>query len=124
LDTKTNERILKILLEVKNEVDCIENPIPIILERCNDLDEAIVKSSLSDLKNIDLITVDYVADTIWFVGITSLATGYFREKLETERLAKQAIAESHNWDLKKMALSYFAGFVSALALMFLREYFK
>lgn len=81
MDTKTNERVLKILLEIKDD-RYIEKPIPVILQLCTDLDENFIEASLYDLEEHNLVENHTGDDTIMTTVITHLGIGYFREKNE------------------------------------------
>jgi len=81
LDTKTNERVLKILLEINDDL-YVEMPIPAIIEKCADLDENFIKAVLYDLESHNLVENTPGDDTIMITAVTYRGLGYFREKDE------------------------------------------
>jgi len=104
LDTKTNERVLQILLQIDNN-GYIEYPIQRLLDRLPELNERLVRASLRDLEKKELLGCEDGDNTIGSVILSDNAFGYFREKEEENNRRYRAFEELFNRPLDTQSRS-------------------
>lgn len=91
MDNKTNEQVLKILLEMKNDLDYIKFPIPLISQRLQKLSEKTIEDSLEHLQLKGLITITVAEATAYSINVNTEGIVYFDEKedLKSKERAKK-----------------------------------
>ena len=80
MDTKTNEQILKILIEAKGDYNFIDFPIPIVSQHLPVLSEGDIIDSLEYLKSKEFINYLIADATVCHLEVTINGLAYFMEK--------------------------------------------
>ncbi|MCM0760293.1 hypothetical protein M7775_17200 [Sporomusa sphaeroides DSM 2875] len=114
MDTKTNERILKALLDLRSQTGVPDGFTSIIQEFYTpDLDTAEIEASLYDLESNSLVEISWENKQISSATLTPKAYGYFREKQERQKdeiikFIRQTVMKVLDWSVP-LAIGYFMG---------------
>ncbi len=112
LDTKTNEQILKILIELKDDINYIDLPIPLVSERLPKLSEDNIYESMNYLEFKGLVSITIASGTIYRLKVTPKGIGYFFEKEEARSKERSKKWESRIWDIFKIAIGFGLGYLT------------
>lgn len=85
IDTKTGERVMKTILEIKNN-DALYNPISKLVKLLPDLSEEVLLAAISDFESNGLLKTLYGDNTLITIFVKPSATGYLRKLEEDKQL--------------------------------------
>gem|GEM_PF-2587204 len=119
MDTKTNERILKVLIENKGDYNFIDFAIPVVSQHISELSEGDINESLEYLKSKKLITYLIADATVCHLEVTIEGLAYFMEKEDLK--SKEHIKK---WDDRRWGvIMYVLGVASGMFLMWFKAKF-
>jgi hypothetical protein len=93
VDIKTSERVLKVILQIKQD-DLIDRPIAELRNALPDLSEDVVLAAIDDFDRRGIIKALRGDETIMAMVVLPSATGYFRKLQEDKEISEQSKALS------------------------------
>jgi hypothetical protein len=112
MDTKTNERVLKALIETSNSDRSNMFSVKVVRDKLlQDLPMDKMNASISYLQDQGLVRIELVCGD-QFVRVDDRAYGYFEKKQESENKKRLEKIENRLWDFVKMGASFILGYIS------------
>jgi hypothetical protein len=85
MDSKTNDRVLKIILDIKQKEThfyCVDNPIINIKKHLPKLSEEDIEASIVDLTQKGYLETKYAGTELLMIMVPANAINYFKDKNE------------------------------------------
>jgi len=110
MDTKTNERVLRTILNIKQSNDVLSKPVPKLQEKLSDLTKEEIESSIEDLAKLKHLETK-AGDEIFYIIVKPSAIGYIREIEEQRNIENARKWDNRRWEIIKIGISLFIGWL-------------